>query len=362
MPSPIFMSRAPVGFSAIAVLRGAQLSLLGSLRAFRNNRFYTLKQIRLLFKAIVLSLVIQLIIMLPVWWLSCVVWLIEQVFVSQPESMEQLVQSFYFILSSVFDIGFILISSIRFMGTHLDDLFLAALQYSNPKYYESLQKSYYSIKDSEDFPERFFRNQRQLSDINEYNASLILDHVKENRQFKLFLTRNLKRSALTLSCFGLSFIPIIGPLVIPTILLFSTHKVMGAPVAFTLFMSGMIFLDRNQSILILSSFWASRSLVNDLLSPFFTRVPFSRTDKTHWLRTREGIMFGFGMAFYWLVKNLPMVSWVLIYGIAQASTAFLVTKVSQPPPTVYGPQLSRWIENEVVWTKQDTFLYGNILE
>lgn len=362
MPSPIFMSRPPVGFSAIAVLRGAQLSLLGSFRAFRNNQFYTSKQIRLLFKAIFLSLLIQLMIMLPVWWLSCMVWLIQQFFASQPDSMKQIVQSLYFVASSVFDIGFILISSIRFMGTHLDDLFLVALQYSNPQYYESLQKSYYSIKDSEEFPERFFTDQPQVSSASEYNALLILDQVKENRRLKLFLTKNLKRSALTLSCFVLSFIPIIGPFVIPAITLVSTHKIMGAPVAFTLFISSITFLDRNQSILILSSFWASRSLMNDLLSPFFTRVPFSKTDKTHWLRTREGIMFGFGMAFYWLVKNLPMVSRVLIYGIAQASVAFLVTKVSQPPPKVYGAQLLRWIENEVVWTEQDTFLYGGILE
>lgn len=361
MPSPIFMSRPPVGFSTIAVLRGAQLSFVGSIKAFLNNRFHTVKLMQLVLKAIASSLLIQFVIMLPIWLLKSVIWIFDRGFGANLEPLCQLIQSFNFIFLFVFDIGFILISSLRFINRDFDDLFLLSLQSNNSKYYESLQKTYYSVKDTEEFPKNFFTNNPQPLDSREYNASLVLYQIKENKQFKLFLIKNLKRSALTLSIFVFSYFPTVGPLVIPTVLLYSTNKVMGAPIAFTLFTIGLTLLDRNQSILILTSFWTSRSLINDLLSPFFLRVPFSKTDKTHWLRTREGILFGFGMAFYWIVKNLPMATWVLIYGVAQASVAFLVTKVSQPPPTVYGPQLFRWIENEVVWTKQDNFLYGNIL-
>lgn len=42
-------------------------------------------------------------------------------------------------------------------------------------------------------------------------------------------------------------------------------------------------------------------------------------------------MFGFGIGFY-IFQRIPLLG-VLIYGIAEASTAYLITKITDPPPS-----------------------------
>lgn len=42
------------------------------------------------------------------------------------------------------------------------------------------------------------------------------------------------------------------------------------------------------------------------------------------------MLFGFAVGFYVFVK-IPLVG-VLIYGLAEASTAYLITKITDPPP------------------------------
>ena len=45
---------------------------------------------------------------------------------------------------------------------------------------------------------------------------------------------------------------------------------------------------------------------------------------------------------------------VLIYGIAEASTAFLITKVTEPPPPP--EHLKEYVESEVHWKNKHEFL------
>jgi hypothetical protein len=59
-------------------------------------------------------------------------------------------------------------------------------------------------------------------------------------------------------------------------------------------------------------------------------VRFSPEQKKIWFKDRAGVLFGFGLGFYVFVK-IPLVG-VLIYGLAEASTAYLITKVTEPPP------------------------------
>lgn len=59
--------------------------------------------------------------------------------------------------------------------------------------------------------------------------------------------------------------------------------------------------------------------MRELLEPYFSRVKFTSEQKRKWFRDREGLLFGFGVGFYLLIK-VPLLG-VLIYGIAEASTA-----------------------------------------
>ena len=82
-------------------------------------------------------------------------------------------------------------------------------------------------------------------------------------------------------------------------------------------------------IVFLQGYFASRGLMRELLEPYFSRIKFDKEQKKRWFRDREGLLFGFGVGFYLLLQT-PWLG-VLIYGIAEASTAYLITKACPPP-------------------------------
>lgn len=79
---------------------------------------------------------------------------------------------------------------------------------------------------------------------------------------------------------------------------------------------------------------------------------FSKEQKKRWFRDREGVLFGFAVGFYIFLK-IPLLG-VLIYGIAEASTAYLITKITDPPPS---PAYSeKFAESQVRWKNKQEFL------
>lgn len=93
------------------------------------------------------------------------------------------------------------------------------------------------------------------------------------------------------------------------------------------------------------------------LEPYFSRIHFSRDQKRQWFRDREGVLFGFGVAFFLLIK-IPYVG-VLIYGIAEASAAYLITKITDPPPPldVNNPKATQdFVQSQVHWKNKKDFM------
>ncbi|KAI4207920.1 MAG: hypothetical protein LQ346_000257 [Caloplaca aetnensis] len=128
-----------------------------------------------------------------------------------------------------------------------------------------------------------------------------------------FLTRFGRRAAISLVIYMLSYLPIVGRFVLPA---------------------------------------ASFYTFNKALEPYFSRIHFDKRQKRLWFRDREGVLFGFGLGFYIFLK-VPLLG-VLIYGIAEASTAFLITKITDPPPP---PAYSeKFMESQVRWTNKHEFL------
>lgn len=88
------------------------------------------------------------------------------------------------------------------------------------------------------------------------------------------------------------------------------------------------------------------------LEPYFSRVQFTKEQKRTWFRDREGVLFGFGVGFFVFLK-IPLLG-VLIYGIAEASTAFLITKITDPPPPP--EQWKDYAEGQTHWSNKHEFL------
>jgi len=58
------------------------------------------------------------------------------------------------------------------------------------------------------------------------------------------------------------------------------------------------------------------------------------------------------LAFYMLLQ-LPLVG-VLVYGVAEASTAYLITKVTDPPPLP--EEKTQYAQNQAHWKNKHEFL------
>lgn len=192
-----------------------------------------------------------------------------------------------------------------------------------------------------------------------YYPTLKLYHA-EDKQTKghgtkeaisIFLYRYLRKGAISLAVFGLSYLPVVGRFVLPAASFFTFNKAVGLGPAAMVFGTG-IFLPRRYLVIFLQSYFASRSLVRELLQPYFARIPFTREQKRAWFRNREGVLFGFGLGFYAMIR-VPLVG-VLVYGIAEASAAYLITKISEPPPTPENGQ--EYAASEQTWKNKQKFL------
>jgi len=131
----------------------------------------------------------------------------------------------------------------------------------------------------------------------------------------LFLYRFARKGALSLAVFALSYVPYVGRLVLPAASFWTFNRAVGLGPASVIFGTGVL-LPRRYLVIFLQSYFASRSLMRELLEPYFARIKFTADEKRKWFRSREGLLFGFGIGFYVLLR-VPLLG-VLIYGIAEA--------------------------------------------
>ena len=166
-----------------------------------------------------------------------------------------------------------------------------------------------------------------------------------------FIYRFIRKGMVSLAVFAFSYVPYIGPLVLPAASFYTFNRAVGIGPATIIFGSG-VFLPRWYLVVFLQTYFASRSLMRELLEPYFARIHFTKEQRRNWFRSREGVLFGFGLGFYLLVK-VPLVG-VLIYGIAEASTAYLITKITDPPPP---PQYRKeFAATQQSWRNKHEFL------
>ncbi len=64
------------------------------------------------------------------------------------------------------------------------------------------------------------------------------------------------------------------------------------------------------------------------------------------------MLYGFALAFFILLK-IPLAG-VLVYGIAEASTAYLITKITEPPPPP--SEAEDFKQHDVHWKNKKEFL------
>jgi len=234
-----------------------------------------------------------------------------------------------------------LMALMRHITPTLDNLFMESLRWVDLTYVQ---------KHKSESPDRL--RDMYYPNLRQYPVRDGSTHTTSTAEsVTMFVWRFARKALISLAVFSLSYLPVVGRLVLPAASFYTFNRAVGLGPASMIFGTG-IFLPRRYLVVFLQSYFASRSLVRELLEPYFARIRFSKEEKRNWFHSREGLLFGFGVGFYVLLR-VPLLG-VLVYGIAEASTAYLITKITDPPPAP--AESTGFAEAQQQWTNKHEFL------
>jgi hypothetical protein len=256
---------------------------------------------------------------------------------------DTVIQGLEFIAKTVLQVPFFLMSVMGSITPTLDQMFMDSLRWVDQTY---IQK--HKSEDPTNLRSMYYPNLSKYSthgELEKKQRRSALDGVVAA------LKRYSRRALISLTVYSLTFLPVAGKFVLPAASCYTFNHAVGPIPAAVVFGSGL-FLPKRFMVSFLQTYFASRSLMRQLLEPYFHRVKFTKEQKKIWFIDRSGVLFGFALAFTIMVK-IPLVG-VLIYGIAEASTAYLITKITEPPPPPSEAQT--YAESEVKWKNKHQFL------
>jgi Etoposide-induced protein 2.4 (EI24) len=299
-------------FDQNAILRGAQLTFVGAHRALQNPNLFTTSHYRQAAIAVCAGLAIQVIINIPIYGTKIFLWFLALLVDLDQETWDDtLVKGLDFISKSVLQVPFFLMMVMSSITPTLDNVFMDSLQWVDQTY---VQK--HKSDDPTTLRAMYYPTLKMYSthgELEKKEKRTVFDGVL------LQLTRYGRRAGISLAIYALTFVPVVGRFVLPAASFYTFNKAVGPVPAATVFAFGLV-IPKRYMVSFLQTYFSSRSLMRQLLQPYFHRVRFSKQQKKIWFVDRSGVLFGFSAAFAVMVK-VPLFG-VLIYGIAEASTAY----------------------------------------
>lgn len=329
-------------FEPNAVIRGFQLTVVGTVRALANPELFKYEHFRQAALAVAVGIAIQVIIQIPIIGLKFTLYLLSWIInFEQATWDDKLLDGLQFLNKSVLQVPFLLMTFMGYVTPTLDEIFMQSIQWVDATYIQKHK--------SED--------PNQLRAM--YYPHLVMFPTKggpRSSQPKweavmAFANRYAKKMGTLLGIYLLSLTPTVGRFVMPAASFYTFRTHVGTAPAAAIFGAGLI-LPKAYIVSFLHTYFASRSLMRELLEPYFRRIRFTSEQKKRWFRDREGVLFGFAFGFTVILK-LPFIG-VLMYGVAEASTAYLVTKITDPPPAP--AESEGFAESQVTWKNKHDFL------
>ncbi|KAF3015388.1 hypothetical protein G7054_g7372 [Neopestalotiopsis clavispora] len=335
-------------FDINAILRGIQLTLVGAHRALQNPEIFTNDHYRQAALAVAAGIAIRLLVAIPILSVKVGIRILALFFdLDQASWDDSLVDTLQLLANHVLQAPLFLMTLMRYITPTLDNMFMDSLRWVDQTY---VQKHKHERPDT--LRDMYYPNLRQ------YKIKDGSTHTTSTAEAStMFAVRFARKAAISLAVFALSYVPYVGRLVLPAASFYTFNKAVGLGPAAVIFGTG-IFFPRRYLVIFLQTYFGSRSLMRELLEPYFARIHMSKEQKKNWFHSREGLLFGFGIGFYVLVR-VPLLG-VLIYGIAEASTAYLITKVTDPPPP---PADSKdFAASQQVWRNKHEFLNSSLFD
>lgn len=331
-------------FDPNAILRGAQLTLVGAHRALQNPDLFTTSHYRQAAIAVCAGLAIQVVLSIPIYAVKALIWLLSlAVNLDHDTWDDNVVNGLDFISKQVLQIPFFLMMVMSAITPTLDNVFMDSIRWVDTTYIQ---------KHKTDDPTKL--RAMYYPTLKMYSTHGALEKKKQRTFLDgvlIFASKYGKKATISLGIYVLTFIPTIGPFVLPAASFYTFNKAVGPVSAAIIFASGLV-LPKRYMVTFLQTYFSSRSLMSQLLQPYFDRIRFTKQQKKIWFIDRSGVLFGFSVAFAVMVR-IPLFG-VLIYGIAEASTAYLITKITEPPPPPGSNQ--EFIDSEVRWKNKHLLL------
>ncbi|KAK3622147.1 hypothetical protein LTR56_022373 [Elasticomyces elasticus] len=329
-------------FEPNAILRGAQLTFVGANRALQNPKLFTTTHYRQAAFAVIAGLCISLVLRIPTWTVRILLKIVGLFTdLSQSAWDEEVIEGIEFIEHSVLQVPFFLMSMVRYLSPAMDEMFMSSLQW--------VDSTYAAKHSGEELRELYHPH------LSSYTNTAVKERQKDPYRAALtFLLKFGRRAGLSLGVYCLTFLPYVGRFVLPAASFYTFNNAVGLQPAVVIFGSS-IFVPKRWIVRFLQSYFSSRSLMRELLDPYFSRLPYDSAQKRAWFSSRSGVLYGFALTFYVLLR-IPLAG-VLIYGVAEASTAYLITKITEPPPEPSKREsVEEWKSKDVEWENKHEFL------
>lgn len=251
-----------------------------------------------------------MLIAIPIYGIKILLWFASFIFSLDQTWDDSIVSSLTFLENHVLQVPLFLMTLMRYVTPTLDDLFMESLRWVDTTYVQKHKDEDPSKLRAMYYPNLKMYRKRDGST----NSSSTAEAVS------MFAVRYVRKGLISLAIYGASYLPYVGFLVLPAASFWTFNKAVGLGPASVIFGTG-IFLPKRYLVIFLQSYFASRSLMRELLEPYFARVQFTKEERKKWFRSREGLLFGFAIGFYTLLK-VPLLG-VLIYGIAEAVSHYV---------------------------------------
>ncbi|KAF1967499.1 hypothetical protein BU23DRAFT_542591 [Bimuria novae-zelandiae CBS 107.79] len=330
-------------FDHNAILRGAQLTLVGVNRALQNPGLFTSTHYRQAALAVAAGIAIRIIVSIPTVGIRTLLWILSFVVnMDHAQWDDAVVDGLQFLEHSVLQLPFFLMTLMRYITPTLDQMFMDSLSWVDQTYFQK-----HKSEDPHNLRAMYYPN------LSMYQTHAPKKEPKTplKQALTAFAIRYGRKAGISLAVLALSYVPYVGRFVLPAASFYTFQKSVGPQPAMVIFAASLL-MPRRYLVSFLQSYFSSRTLMRELLEPYFSRVHYSKEQKAMWFKDRAGVLFGFGLGFYVFVK-IPLFG-VLIYGLAEASTAYLITKITDPPPAP--SEAEEFRKESVHWKNKHDFL------